>query len=495
MSPPTAVTEPSPGSSRYELLERIASGGMATVYVGRLRGAAGFSRLVAIKRAHAHLIEEPEYRRMLIAEARLASRIHHPNVVAVQDVEELEDELLLVMDYVDGVALSKLLGAAIQSGTPVAPPLAVRMVLDVCTGLHAAHGLVDDDGSPLGIVHRDVSPHNILVGCDGISRIADFGVAKCAFSSLHATRTGVLKGKAGYMAPEYVQKRVSDARGDVFALTVVLWEALANRRLFRGDDEVDTLQRIGTMRVPPVSEVCPALGTALDPVVAKGLERSPARRFASALELGEALERTARAADLIGSYARVGALVQERAGARLARLRALARGREEPAIEPGTAVIAVEATQETQGEDSATLPTPRGEGDGSTVTGTVSPHGLVAAPVGRRRLVLAALGVAAVVAVGAGVARWQMTARPAAMAPEEPAAAVEPPAPATVAEPPAPTAEPPAALPPAPPPAAIDAPSTASAAPAAPPPKAPPRLRPSASVGPRDKAPPNPYPG
>src|SRR5262249_18026870 len=156
MTNPVPTRDPLPRASRYVLLERIASGGMATVYVGRLRGAQGFSRLVAIKRAHPHLMEDPRAKRLLVAEARLASRIHHPNVAAIQDVEELEDELLLVMDYVEGVALSRLMCDAINDQAPMPAPIVVRIVLDVCTGLHAAHDLKDADGKPLGIVHRDV---------------------------------------------------------------------------------------------------------------------------------------------------------------------------------------------------------------------------------------------------------------------------------------------------------------------------------------------------
>jgi serine/threonine-protein kinase len=226
MSAPQGISgrEELPQTSRYELLVKIASGGMATVYVGRLRGVEGFSRQVAIKRAHPHLVEDPAFRRMLIAEARLAARIHHPNVVSVQDVDEADGELLLAMDYVEGAALSSLLGAAIHAERPLPPAIAVRVILDAALGLHAAHTLTDEEGHPLGLVHRDVSPHNILVGLDGVARITDFGIAKCMTSNTAgtATATGVLKGKLAYMAPEYVEHGDIDARGDVFARGVVL---------------------------------------------------------------------------------------------------------------------------------------------------------------------------------------------------------------------------------------------------------------------------------
>src|SRR5262245_59776593 len=156
-------------SSRYELLVKIASGGMATVYVGRLRGAAGVWRLVAIKRAHPHLIEDASFKRMLIDEARLASRVHHPDILAVPDVEEFEGELRLVMDSVEGAALSELLAKSAEDQRRLPPRIAVRIALDACAGLHAAHELTDERGAPLRLVHRDISPHNILVGVDGVA--------------------------------------------------------------------------------------------------------------------------------------------------------------------------------------------------------------------------------------------------------------------------------------------------------------------------------------
>ncbi len=315
-----------PSSSRYELLVKIASGGMATVYVGRLNTVVGTSRLVAIKRAHAHLLEDPAFGKMLIAEAKLASRIHHPNVVAVQTVEELEGELLLVMDYVEGASLADLWA---YEEVPVPARVAVRSVLDACAGLQAAHELTDDDGRPLGIVHRDVSPHNILVGVDGIARLTDFGIAKSSGghtgSAGAQTSTGALKGKVAYMAPEYVESGKLDPRSDVFALGIVLWEALTRTRLFRGANEVESLRLVLATQVPRPSEVAPWVGGALDEVVLKALARSPGDRFASASDLADALERAARKEDLIATASQVGTYVKTAAGEGLARRRALIR--------------------------------------------------------------------------------------------------------------------------------------------------------------------------
>ena len=315
-----------PSSSRYELLVKIASGGMATVYVGRLSSVVGTSRLVAIKRAHAHLLEDPMFGKMLIAEAKLASRIHHPNVVAVQNVEEVDGELLLVMDYVEGASLADL---ASDDEVPIPGRVAVRALLDACAGLHAAHELTDDDGKPLGIVHRDVSPHNILVGVDGVCRITDFGIAKSSghTGSAGRTSTGALKGKVSYMAPEYIEHGQIDARSDVFSLGIVAWEALTRQRLFRGATEIESLKLVLTGDVPNPSEIAPWLGRALDKVILKALARDPALRFASASELGEALEQAARRDDLIATASQVGKHVRAAAGEALSSRRVLLRER------------------------------------------------------------------------------------------------------------------------------------------------------------------------
>ncbi|HTJ83166.1 MAG TPA: serine/threonine-protein kinase, partial [Polyangiaceae bacterium] len=290
MSNPTETSrqrDPVPTDSRYECLLKIASGGMATVYVGRLRGRYGFSRLVAIKRAHAHLLDDEQFRRLLIGEARLASRIHHPNVVSVLDVDEPREELLLVMDYVEGAALSQLLSAC-REASPLPVGVTVRIMIDVCAGLHAAHELRGERGEPLEIVHRDVSPQNVLVGVDGLSRITDFGVAKWT-EATQATTNG-WKGKFAYMAPEYVRDRVADRRADVFGVGVMLWEALANRRLFRGEDGGATMWLVANHTPEEIGALVPGLPPELAQVVARALEKEPDARYATAKDLADALE-------------------------------------------------------------------------------------------------------------------------------------------------------------------------------------------------------------
>jgi serine/threonine-protein kinase len=322
--PPPAPVGPAP---RYEPLVKIASGGMATVFVGALRGPLGFQQLVAIKRPHEHLLEDPKFREAMLAEARVASRIHHANVVDVRDLEVVGESIQLIMDYVEGAALGQLIVIAARTGALIPAAIAVRIALDACAGLHAVHELTDGEGAPLDLVHRDISPQNILVGLDGVARVTDFGVAKEAESPGTPTAQGTLKGKLGYLAPEYVRGGRVDRRIDVFAMGVVLWEALTHRRLFRGANEGDTLDRVLHEEAPPVSGVAEGLGGALDPVVAKALAKRPEERFQSALELSCALEEAARSAGLQAGHADVARLLREAVGEELEQRRLVVRER------------------------------------------------------------------------------------------------------------------------------------------------------------------------
>ena len=306
---------------------KIASGGMATVFVGVLRGPLGFQQLVAIKRPHEHLLEDTGFRDALVREAQIAARIHHANVVDVRDVELTGASIQLVMDYVEGASLGQLIAAAGRAGQRLAPGVVVRIGLDACAGLAAAHALSDDEGRPLGVVHRDVSPQNILVGLDGVSKIADFGVAKAEDDSRAPTTVGTLKGKVGYMAPEYILGQRPDARVDVFAMGVVLWEALAGKRLFKGTNEGHALDRALREEAPLVSVARPEIGDALDDVVRRALEKDPAARFQSADELAAALEEAARRAGLFASAAEVSRVVRESVGDTLAERRKEVRAR------------------------------------------------------------------------------------------------------------------------------------------------------------------------
>ncbi len=274
----------------YEPLLELASGGMATVFVARLLGAAGFERLVVIKRVHRHLLSNREFYDMFRDEARVASLIRHPNVVPVIDVVESDRELFLVMEYVESCSLATLRRNANVGKVEVPPGVIARVMYDTLAGLQAAHEAVDMRGQPLEVVHRDVSPQNVIVGVDGSSRLIDFGVAKAAHR-LTETRSGSLKGKYSYMAPEQARGEAVDRRTDVFSAGVVLHEALTGKRLFRGENDLDTIRRITEGEVPVPSTLVPAVSKELDAVVLRALERDPAKRFQSAGEMMEALEK------------------------------------------------------------------------------------------------------------------------------------------------------------------------------------------------------------
>jgi serine/threonine-protein kinase len=237
---------------RYELYDVIASGGMATVHLGRLVGPAGFGRTVAIKRLHPHLAKEPEFVAMLTDEARVTSRIGHPNIVPTLDVVASRGELFLVMEYVPGLTLAELMKNVVRDGERIPVPIACAILAGVLRGLDAAHEARDESARSLEVVHRDVSPQNILVGADGVARLLDFGIAK-AVGRLHTTRDGELKGKVAYMAPEQLGARLVDRRTDIYAASVVLWEALTGERLFGGDDAATVFGNVMQKKVPAPS--------------------------------------------------------------------------------------------------------------------------------------------------------------------------------------------------------------------------------------------------
>jgi serine/threonine protein kinase len=275
---------------RYTLHAELAAGGMATVYLARQTGAVGFGKTVAIKRLHPHLARDQYFVTMFLDEARLAARITHPNVVPILDVVQSESEIFLVLEYVRGETLAGLLRAARKKAVKVPVPVAAAIAIGLLAGLHAAHEARDELGNPLGIVHRDVSPQNVMVGADGVARVLDFGVAKAA-SRLQTTREGQLKGKIPYMAPEQLSGDVSP-RTDVYASALVLWEVLTSQRLFRGETEAQLLNLVMTMEAPPPSSLNPEVPAGLDAIVAKGLVRDAANRYASAREMAAAIEAT-----------------------------------------------------------------------------------------------------------------------------------------------------------------------------------------------------------
>jgi serine/threonine-protein kinase len=300
---------------RYELVHAIASGGMATVYLGRAGGIGGFERLVALKCCHPHLRADEQFASMFLDEARLAARIHHPNVVATLDVGE-ETALYFVMEYVEGPSLAEWLKAL---GRPLPAGTALRIACDVLAGLHAAHELRDAAGRPMQLVHRDVSPQNVLVGTDGVARIVDFGIAK-ATARATVTRGGEIKGKLGYMPPEQFLGQPVTRQADIYAAAVVLWEALAGRRLFQGDSDAAVMNQVLQGRVPSLVELRPELPAGLDQALARALARRADERYETAAAFAEALESAGVA---LAASRDVGRLVEAEFATWLERRRAL----------------------------------------------------------------------------------------------------------------------------------------------------------------------------
>jgi eukaryotic-like serine/threonine-protein kinase len=275
---------------RYLLYGELASGGMATVHLGRLVGPVGFSRTIAIKCLHPHLAKEPEFVTMFIDEARLAARIVHPNVVPVLDVVEIDDELFLVMEYVHGETLARLLRSVRSHDERIPPKIAAAIVAGALHGLHAAHEALSERGEPLEIVHRDVSPQNVIVGADGVARVLDFGVAKATERLMQTTREGQVKGKLAYMAPEQVHAGRVNRQTDIYAASIVLWEALTGERLFGGSNEGEVIDRVLLAEVDAPSQRAPGLTSDYDAIVLRGLARERSERFSTAREMAMALE-------------------------------------------------------------------------------------------------------------------------------------------------------------------------------------------------------------
>jgi serine/threonine protein kinase len=303
---------------RYELLGVLGRGGMANVYLGRHAGGAGFQRLFAIKVLHPHLAQEEPFIEMLLDEARIAARLHHPNVVPIVDLGTQDDIHYVVMEYVEGCALSVLL----KKNRDQRPPrLLIPIILDALSGLHAAHTLTDDDGASMRLVHRDVSPQNILVGVDGMARLTDFGIAK-AESRINSTRPGELKGKISFMSPEQIKNPESvDHRSDVFSAGVLLWTALTGRHLFEAGSTGAAMNNTLRMAIEPPSQVGLKPPAVFDAICLRALERNVGARLESALAFEETLRSAAAANGLCGSRREVGEWVLSAVGEELAERR------------------------------------------------------------------------------------------------------------------------------------------------------------------------------
>ncbi|MBP9112151.1 MAG: serine/threonine protein kinase [Polyangiaceae bacterium] len=271
----------------YHLFEPLSSGGTADVHFARQVGALGFERTVAIKSAHTGLEANSPFRKMLEDEARIVSRIRHSNVIAPVDVVLTDSELFLVLEYVPGETIAELI-ALLESRIPIA--IACTIMAGALRGLHAAHEARDMKGAPLGIIHRDVSPQNILVGEDGVPRVFDFGIA-LARDRTQTTEEGVLKGKLAYMSPEQISDGFAlDCRTDIYSAGVVLWEMLTGRRLFKGSTPALLLEQLQIGATKPPSAFAAEIPVALDDIVMRALSPRRDDRFPTALEFAKELE-------------------------------------------------------------------------------------------------------------------------------------------------------------------------------------------------------------
>jgi len=417
---------------------------MATIEYGHLIGPRGFQRPVAIKRLHPQLARDPEFVAMFVDEARMSSRLHHANLVPTLDVIEGRDELALVMEYVHGVTLSSLFELARTRGEPIPVRIAVGLLSGVLHGLHAAHETPDEQGVPMQLVHRDVSPQNVLVGADGVPRVLDFGVAK-ALGRQRVTPSGEVKGKLAYIAPEQLRGGAVDRRADVYGASAVLWEALTGRALFDGPNESALMHKVLHETVPAPSSENAEVSPALDAIVLHGLARSADERFASARELAVALERAVG----VCTQSEVADWLQQIAGAQLS-ARARSVQQLQDAVElsgPGaTRPLAVDATRKLEADEE------RADRTSSHVEKRLLPRGV------RHALSFGLLAVALTLALWAWMEREPASSPttatrsaqpvpPSALEPARvPTAVVEPPpsAPA-VTTPPKPSAPPQAA--------------------------------------------------
>lgn len=291
---------------RYEICFELAAGGMATIYLARSEGPGGFRKPCVLKCIHPHLVRDAGFVEMFLDEARLASRINHPNVCSVYDFGFADNTYFIAMEFLVGETVGRLCKLTEQRPELVPLPMhaayVARIIADAAQGLHAAHELRGDDGAFLNLVHRDVSPQNVMVSYDGAVKMMDFGIARTV-DQMHLTRTGTVRGKFPYMAPEQAEQAPLDRRADVWSLGVVLWEMLTGQRLFHREREVDTIRAVLSAPVPPPNAIRSGIPREIEDITMRALQRDPARRFQSAHELAVALDNLRGKRDAIATQA------------------------------------------------------------------------------------------------------------------------------------------------------------------------------------------------
>jgi len=325
----TALDDPMVGRTlgHNTILAKLAAGGMAEIFLATQRGALGVARLVVVKRILPSLAENDEFRSMFHDEARIAAQLEHPNIIRVEDFGEdpQDHSLYMVMEYVEGVPVIDRLKVAAKAKQPVDVRWAATVITQAAEGLHFAHELERADGSGvnLGLVHRDISPHNILVTPNGIVKVFDFGIAK-AMDRMTQTAAGVVKGKFAYMSPEQARGGAIDRRSDVFSLAIVLWEMLTLKRLFARGNDLDTYRALLETKVPRASELRADVFPELDNVIAYALAREPEGRFATARAFGQAVNHAIGRHGGVISNAQVGEPIRQHFGDQLAARKRLA---------------------------------------------------------------------------------------------------------------------------------------------------------------------------
>ena len=306
---------------RYELLTRLATGGMAELFLARERGLAGLERLVVVKRILPHLADQPSFVEMFLREARIVARLSHPNVVQIYELGQQDRSYHIAMEYIHGSTVREMLLLAQKGGRTMPLDVTVSVVDQACRGLHAAHELKDLDGQELGLVHRDISPHNLMCTTAGHVKLLDFGVAKSTSANVEATYSGNLKGKFAYLSPEQCRHEPLDRRSDVFAMGIVLWEMLTMRRLFKRKTELDMMQAVIEGKVPPPSRFREEVPEAIGEVVYKALATDRDERYDSAKAMRLDLLEAARRSGIEPDEGRVADFLEGVAGETLAERR------------------------------------------------------------------------------------------------------------------------------------------------------------------------------
>lgn len=429
--PAPAVSTLTPGQKldRYELLCPLAQGGMAEVWVARLQGRRGFERLVAVKTILARLSSDPDFQRMFLDEARLVASIRHPNVCEILDLGEEGDLLYFVLELVEGESLSALI-KAVQRGNQLVPlGIALRIVADACAGLHAAHEVTGPDGRPLGVVHRDVSPANVLISTAGNVKLIDFGVAKAVNRTSDETTAGIVKGKVSYMSPEQALGQAIDRRSDVWALGVIMYQLLTGELPYRAENQLATLGLVARAEKKPR---IPNVPDEVDALVRRAMARDPARRTKSAEAFGRELEAAIVSAGLHVTAADVAKFLRDHVGEKLERrkhavARSLAAAEERARVTAELALAADDPSESGPLRARAIVEQslePRSDASVSNIT-VANGTALSRHPPDKRRSVWPIVGVVLGIAAGALVT-FAFTRRSATADEPKPAAAVAP---------------------------------------------------------------------